>query len=280
MKRIIILVVLSLIVVGAGVVVALTFLDPPPVSPDHRMKFIATMAMGVIALVRVVTNQGSNSPARYELVYKDILEGLFERHAGTRRSLLRALALYNANQNIKAYRQLKKLLDCDLNDAEKAVVWLFMGNCANDDGEPELALYCFEQATVLSTGLYTAWGNLATALSHKGDFTGAEEAIRRAMKLKPNDALPYAYLAALYVKQMRLDEAIPPALKAIELNPGHTETYTTLALAYGYMGNQQKSEEHLRKAVALGYKDAEAVRRMIKDMWEEDSEEDEDAERA
>ncbi len=279
MKRIIILVVLGIIVVVAGVAAALTFLDPPPVSPSQRMKLLAMMVSGLIALVRVVTNQGGSRPARYELVYKDILEGLFERDTGTRRRLLQALALYNANQNIKAYRQLKKLLDCDINDAEKAVIWLFMGNCANDDGEQELALHCYEQATALSPGLHSAWVNLANALSHKGEFGRAEEAIRRMMKLKPGDALAYAALATLYVKQMRLDEAIPQALKAIEINPGYAEAYSTLALAYGYMGNQQSSEEHLRKAVALGYKDAEAIRRMIKDMWEEDSE-DEDADRA
>ncbi len=128
--------------------------------------------------------------------------------------------------------------------------------------------------------------NLGRALMAEKQYPQAEQHLRRAMTIEPEDSRAYLALAALYNEQKRYPEAlttaaealarkhadtanirlviatahmkmrdIGPALaeidQALAAAPQSTDAYTARGIAYGLAGRPRQAEEALRQAIAL-----------------------------
>ncbi len=95
----------------------------------------------------------------------------------------------------------------------------------------------------------------------KRDFSKAEEAFREALKLDPTSSETYNNLGSLYLLQNQLQQAIYYFEKALS-NPFYSNNYLTLTnLGWSYykLGDRQKAEEYLLKALKENPSSAKAL---------------------
>lgn len=104
----------------------------------------------------------------------------------------------------------------------------------------------FRQAIALDPGYALAWAGLGSLLMPKyiasgntADLDEGVHALQKAMELDPSLGEPYAYLAYMYGRQHRYDDAIAAARAAIEIEPlGHMGWYLLgVALCLRALGN-------------------------------------------
>jgi tetratricopeptide (TPR) repeat protein len=92
---------------------------------------------------------------------------------------------------------------------------------------------------------------LGAAKMGRGDWTGAEEEIRKALKLEPvnNDALRLK--ALLYRSLGRYDEALQLIKKSIELDPIRGITYLNHGFVLFYANRQDEAIVAIKKVLAI-----------------------------
>ena len=92
---------------------------------------------------------------------------------------------YLAEQdNDKALSAVNKLLDRDPSNDQ---AWLYLGIVNRRIGKLDIALKSFETATELNSTLVEAWGLLTITFLDQGKIEKAEEVMRTAAELNPND---------------------------------------------------------------------------------------------
>ena len=92
---------------------------------------------------------------------------------------------YLAEQdNDKALSAVYKLLD---RDPAYDQAWLYLGIVNRRIGKLDIALKSFETATELNSTLVEAWGLLTITFLDQGKIEKAEEVMRTAAELNPND---------------------------------------------------------------------------------------------
>jgi tetratricopeptide (TPR) repeat protein len=99
-----------------------------------------------------------------------------------------------------------------------------LGNAYYKKGELGQALAEFEKAAALKPELAEAHFYLGLALFDTGQTDRAETEFKRAGAIKEN-ALTSYYLARVYYKQKRLDQALDEVQKSIKRNPRSPEAY-------------------------------------------------------
>lgn len=146
--------------------------------------------------------------------------------------LKRAEAQYPDDPSLPAYRaQIAILLD-DREQVEEAIERAL----AIDPDEPTAlearatykagiksdldgALVDLERAIATAPGSVTLWNALGTLQSVRGADRESEAALKRAIELEPNDPVPYANLAIVYLDQDRVKEAKALIEKAMAVDP-------------------------------------------------------------
>ena len=92
---------------------------------------------------------------------------------------------YLAEQNNdKALSAVNKLLDRDPSNDQ---AWLYLGIANRRMGKLDIAIKSFETATELNSTLIEAWGLLTITFLDKGNLEKAEEVIKTAAELNPNN---------------------------------------------------------------------------------------------
>lgn len=86
--------------------------------------------------------------------------------------------------NDKALAAVNKLLDRDPSNDQ---AWLYLGIVNRRIGKLNDAIKCFEAATELNGALIEAWGLLTITYLDKGKRKTAEEIMKTAAELNPND---------------------------------------------------------------------------------------------
>lgn len=101
---------------------------------------------------------------------------------------------------------------------------------------------------------------LADLHQKRADFSGAEEAYKKAIMNRPDYWIPYNNLAYLYAeKGTNLDEAIKLAQKALSLLPDGPASLDTLGWAYYKKGDRGQALKYLARAVAKLPRNKEAL---------------------
>ncbi len=96
-----------------------------------------------------------------------------------------------------------------------------------------------------------AWSNLGVVKFQMQDLTGAEEALRQAIKLSPNDAFSHSVLGIVYYQLNRFDDAVQILTKATTLDANDAKTHNYLGIACSQKGWQEAAEQECRKAIEI-----------------------------
>lgn len=174
---------------------------------------------------------------------------------------LRALYLRNSLAP-EALRQAATLLDRALEReprfalayAAKASVLapqILFGHIPAREGTPELRTLT-ARALELDPSLGEAHATLGVLrLFFDWDWKGAEQALRRAIELNPNDAHAWHHLANYMRATGRFGEAIAARKRAVELDPLNARTVVLLGSDYRAIGDFERALTCYRRALKL-----------------------------
>ncbi len=90
---------------------------------------------------------------------------------------------------------------------------------------------------------------LGVARLQLGDFSGAAEALERALELEPRRALTLIALGLAYNNQKRFEEAREQLVRSLRLEPESPEAMAALAQAEEGLGELEQAERHARRAL-------------------------------
>jgi len=112
----------------------------------------------------------------------------------------------------------------------------------------------FQKVTKLNPDSANGYTMLGVAYFKKNDYDSALSNLTRAIELKPELAEPYGYRAETYRLKAMLNLAVQDATRAIDIG-GDKRTigkaYSTRAKAYRELGESERAEVDLKKAVNL-----------------------------
>ena len=134
--------------------------------------------------------------------------------------------------------------------AEDPIKLFERGQDAHARGELRLALEFYEEAIKLRPEFPEAEYQRAAALVSLGDLQGGEKALRRAIELRGDWALPHASLGSLLARARRDREAEPALRRALELDPKNLPALDALADLRMRSGDLRESLELWRRATA------------------------------
>jgi tetratricopeptide (TPR) repeat protein len=112
----------------------------------------------------------------------------------------------------------------------------------------------FLKVTKLTPDNANGYTMLGLAYLKKDDYDSAVSNLTRAIELKPELAEPYGYRAETYRLKGMLDLAVQDATRAIEIGGSKRtigKAYSTRAKAYRELGENERAEADLQKAVNL-----------------------------
>ncbi len=120
---------------------------------------------------------------------------------------------------------------------------------------PELyqtSLAAAERAVELDPGLPEAHASLGFVKLHaQWDWAGAESELRRAIALNPSYIPARQWLSTFLASTGRLDEALPLAKGAVQLDPLSILARINLGSVYMFGQRLDEAEKHYRQAVAM-----------------------------
>jgi len=139
-------------------------------------------------------------------------------------------------------------------------------DAAMQAGQTDQAITAYREALVNNPKNAAASAGLSDALTAKGiDVAGttndqaAVPYLEEAAKLDAKNAVAYAKLGEIFVAGEQTERGILDYEKAIAIDPGLTELYVPLGLAYLKTGNVAKAEFYSSKADAAGAGSADAA---------------------
>jgi len=121
-------------------------------------------------------------------------------------------------------------------------------NLANEEsnlGRYQEASEVLKALLVDEPGLWLANYNYGYVNYRLGDFSLAEEYLRRAIRIDPNDADQYIYLGTTYFKEGRLLDAEAQVRQGITRKPEGTGYHFLLGVIEMQMGNQAAAREEM-----------------------------------
>ncbi len=117
------------------------------------------------------------------------------------------------------------------------------------------ALGKYEKALTIRSGnpeiYFRIYSNIAKAHARLKHWPQASQALKNALKIKPDDYKSHNNLSIVYDHLGLSKEAIAETQSAIKLKPDIPEPYNNLGLAYASIGQYQKAIEEYGKAIRL-----------------------------
>lgn len=112
------------------------------------------------------------------------------------------------------------------------------------------AAQCFERCLRADPGRAASWFDLANTSIAMHQWQAAESHVRQGLKLAPNSPDGWYVLGFLYERQGRLNDAVPPYRKSMELDP-RPHTAHNLALVLDQVGDLEGGARMMEYAVRL-----------------------------
>jgi superkiller protein 3 len=109
------------------------------------------------------------------------------------------------------------------------------------------------------------WQQLGFLYATHNSMPEAEKAFRELIRLQPNNADAYGWLANALGEQSKLAEAVPFYLTALKLNPADCKTEFNLGLTLSRLGKRDEAAEHYRQALRINpnYREAQIALRQL-----------------
>ncbi len=131
------------------------------------------------------------------------------------------------------------------------VTWVAMGLRAQDRGEVEEALACFENALELDRSFVRAWFHKGFVLGLMGLHKEALEAFSSAVKLDPKVAKAWNNMGVTYSQLDEHEDAIEAFERALDIKPECFEVLYNLGISHAASSNIEEALEAFDKALEL-----------------------------
>jgi len=120
--------------------------------------------------------------------------------------------------------------------------WTLSGMSLEHQDDLAGALDLYQRALAADRGSVTAWEGIGRLRIKQGDFAGAEEALRTALRLDPQAQLAHYELAVVLLRTLRSDEAVRELRASLALSPEDLPTLHTLGDALFLRGDLDGAE--------------------------------------
>ena len=165
-------------------------------------------------------------------------------------------ALYHQRKWDEAIAEYRKAVELDPKCAQYHGG---LGNALRMQKNPQEAIAEYRKAVELDPKLARIYRDLGELLHDEmREYGKAEEAFRKAIELKPRDAVAHCYLGSSLCEQGKFPEAIDAYHKAIELDPKSAAAYNHLGYALLQQNKLDEALAAFRSAIELDPKDAYA----------------------
>jgi tetratricopeptide (TPR) repeat protein len=95
----------------------------------------------------------------------------------------------------------------------------------SNSGQHEQAIAKFNEAIAIIPTCYNCYNNIAFSYSQLKDFAKAEEAYKKSIEVKPDDAAAYVGLAGIYFNTGKAADAKPLIEKAVSIDPSNADAH-------------------------------------------------------
>ena len=95
----------------------------------------------------------------------------------------------------------------------------------SNGGQHEQAIAKFNEAIAIIPTCYNCYNNIAFSYTAMKDFAKAEEAYKKSMEVKPDDAAAYVGLAGILFNTGKSADAKPLVEKAVSLDPNNADAH-------------------------------------------------------
>jgi tetratricopeptide (TPR) repeat protein len=113
------------------------------------------------------------------------------------------------------------------------------------------ALRLLQHALKQSAHLPLAWRGLSQTFVDLGRLPEAEAAVRRLLKIEPENAKNWVLLGTVCTRLMRQADALPAFEEAIRLNPGEVRLTLSIGHIHKTLGNRRESEAAYKECLRL-----------------------------
>jgi tetratricopeptide (TPR) repeat protein len=146
-------------------------------------------------------------------------------------------------------------------NGQNAYAWEGRGRAQNLLGNYRAGLADSEQALKLNPNLPEAHYDRGRALFAFDDKRSLQEAIKefdRTLAINPNHVDALSFKAGALVIQGKFDQAIPPALRAVSMDPRQDKSWRALAMSYWERRDFTRALDAVNQALALDPQDVGA----------------------
>lgn len=143
-----------------------------------------------------------------------------------------------------------------------------MGNVLAKLNDPEGAAAEYHKAIDLAPNQPRTWFQLALLLRTKQDQAGEEQALTQALAVDPHYGPAQCEMGRILLEGHHPAQAVDHLTAAVQDNPRFEKAYFLLARAYAQLGEQDKSQEAVRRLVAVRKENQPAMGRQMKDLPE------------
>ena len=127
----------------------------------------------------------------------------------------------------------------------------FAGNATRLVNDTD-ALTHFKRATTIDPKFAAPYNQIGYIHLRKGDFAGAEQALKQYIATRPDSANPYDSYAELLLRMGRYDESIAQYEKALTKSPGFSGSLIGIGHNHVFKGDYAKARESYKRLYESG----------------------------
>ena len=232
-------IIILILIVG----VEITTLIKDPSNTKLLIKGAYVIVIYICAIFGFRRRNGIFEEMRYNSSYRDIIGDAFKDDRKARKSLMRAISLYNDNRYDDAVVLLDSLHSLCTSPEDYSAVLMFRAVCFSERNRYEEAIAAYEELLMYDNNNSRAWSNLGLNYKNAGRIELAENAYRNAIRVNRKNAYAYANLAALLLDKNEAEEAYAYAKNALEIDSGFVPALNVASLARTKLGEQGERYE-------------------------------------
>lgn len=233
-----------------------------------------TLARGLVLIIssimllfKMYANDIRNikhKPRVYREQYARYINGAFTTDKKQEKQFMRGLDLFNNGRYYEAIDLLKSLLNQVHNSKDVFATSFFIGVFYRRVDNNEEAIKYYEKALGIFENSGVA-SNLGVCYQALGNFEGALNAYRMAIRLDPDNANAYSNLAQLCLNESEYMIALEYAEKAMVLDCNHSVARKTAAICHALLGDVDEYKRLIKSPIisASDRRNAEDFLRML-----------------
>lgn len=251
MKKWILRIALILVMLAViGLYVFEVFVNSAPPT-KNLFRFGSILLLSIIAFLRTFQAERRFLDF-YERQYSDILSNAFTDQPFWRKKLLRAVRLYNESKYKKALDYLADIRKRSHSPADHYAVNLFAALCFTDAELYEHAAAVYQQIINARIADSRIFSNLGHVQLKMGEYRKALQNYELALDFDRKNEYALNNIAQAHFQMYEFEEAIPFALKALDVNPKMRQASSLLAIIYALLGDKANAEKYFHIAISSG----------------------------